>query len=70
MPGITTPVESPNAYANDVDLSTFWKPITGADIARANSLLKLASNRLRTRSTQVGHGDMDELVNNDATLIE
>jgi len=69
MPGITTPVESPNAYANDVDLSTFWKPITGADIARANSLLKLASNRLRTRSTQVGHGDMDELVNNDAAYF-
>lgn len=65
MPGITTPVESPNAYANDVDLSAFWKPITGDDITRANSLLKLASNRLRTLSTQQGHGDMDDLVNND-----
>lgn len=65
MPGITTPVTSPNAYANDVDLSTFWKPITGADIDRANSLLKLASNRLRSISKNQGHGDMDVLVNAD-----
>lgn len=48
MAGVTTPVESPNAYANADDLSTFWKPITGDDVERANSLLKLASNRLRT----------------------
>jgi hypothetical protein len=66
MAGVTTPVESPNAYANDEDLSAFWKPITADDEkARANSLLKLASNRLRTISTQQGHGDMDELVNGD-----
>lgn len=65
MPGVTTPVESPNAYANDVDLADFWKTLTGDDITRANSLLKLASNRLRTISTNQGHGDMDELVNDD-----
>lgn len=43
--GITVPVESPNAYANDVDLTNFWK--APDDATRANYLLKLASNRLR-----------------------
>lgn len=65
MAGVTTPVVSPNAYANADDLAVFWKAQTGDDVARANNLLKLASNRLRTLSAQIGHGDMDELVNND-----
>ena len=43
--GITTPVESPNAYANGTDLTNFWK--APDDATRANYLLKLASNRLR-----------------------
>lgn len=65
MAGVTTPVESPNAYANNDDLALFWKTLTGEDVNRANNLLKLASNRLRTISVQIGHGDMDELVNAD-----
>lgn len=65
MAGVVTPVVSPNAYANADDLAVFWKTQTGDDVARANSLLKLASNRLRTISVQQGHGDMDALVNND-----
>jgi hypothetical protein len=66
MAGVVTPVTTPDAYANDEDLAIFWKPITSdEDKARANSLLKLASNRLRTISTRQGHGDMDTLVNDD-----
>ena len=69
MAGVTTPVESPNAYANADDLAIFWKTLTGDDVARANNLLKLASNRLRTISDQQGHGDMDELVNATPTYF-
>jgi Gp19/Gp15/Gp42-like protein len=65
MAGVVTPVHSPDAYANADDLAVFWKTLTGGDIDRANSLLKLASNRLRTISTQQGHGNMDDLVNGD-----
>lgn len=65
MSVVTTPVESPNAFANADDLAIFWKTQTGTDVARANNLLKLASNRLRTISTQQGHGSMDTLVNGD-----
>lgn len=70
MPGITTPVESPNAYANDVDLAAFWRELTADEKTRANTLLKLSSNRLRTQSTQQGHGNMDELVNADEAYFE
>lgn len=47
MAGVTTPVVSPNPYANDEDLALFWKTLTGDDKNRANDLLKRASNRLR-----------------------
>lgn len=45
MAGVTVPVVAPDAYANDEDLTNFWKAPDSAD--RANYLLKLASNRLR-----------------------
>jgi len=52
MAGITTPVVSPNAYANDADLTLFWQ--APPDQTRANYLLKLASNRLRLIGEGVG----------------
>lgn len=64
MPGITTPVTSPDAFANDADLAVFWKTLTGDDVARANSLLKLASNRLRTMGSAVDI-DVNAKVNAD-----
>lgn len=62
MPGVTTPIEAPNAYANEVDLTLFWK--APDDNNRANYLLKLASNRLR----MIGEGvdvDTDEKSNSN-----
>lgn len=57
---VTTPVVSPNAYADAEDLALFWKTQTGDDVNRANNLLKLASNRLRTLAAQQGMNmDMD-----------
>lgn len=50
--GVTTPIASPNAYANDVDLGNFWT--TPDNPTRANYLLKLASNRLRLRGDDLG----------------
>lgn len=70
MPGVATPVESPNPYANATDLADFWKPLTEAEDTRADKLLSLASNRLRTISTRQGHGDMDELVNADPAYFQ
>lgn len=64
MAGITTPIESPNAYANNEDLQDFWKPITGDDITRSNSLLKLASNRLRLMAGKLDI-NLDDKVNAD-----
>jgi len=64
MAGVTTPVNVPDAYANADDLAIFWKPQTGDDVARSNNLLKLASNRLRTKADQVGFV-MDDKVNTD-----
>lgn len=64
MAGITTPVTTPDAYANNEDLQAFWKTISGDDITRSNSLLKLASNRLRMRATELGI-DLDVKVNLD-----
>lgn len=69
MPGVTTPVTSPNPYANDVDLADFWRVLTSDEKTRANKLLKLASNRLRTRADQVGFV-MDTKVNNDPAYFE
>lgn len=68
MAGVVTPVESPNAYANDEDLALFWKSLTDDEKARANSLLKLASNRLRTQAGKVSI-DLDERVNADAAYF-
>ena len=45
MAGVTTPIVSPDPYANVEDLTAFWQAPT--DAARALVLLKLASNRLR-----------------------
>lgn len=62
MAGVTTPVVSPAAYANKDDLTAFWKPITGDDVARAEKLLGLASNRLRTIADRY-NTDLDAKVN-------
>lgn len=64
MPGITTPVESPNTYANADDLAVFWKTLTGDDVTRANDLLKRASNRLRVLASGYGIA-LDTKVNDD-----
>lgn len=69
MAGVTTPVVSPNAYANADDLSDFWKTLTGTDITRANKLLKLASNRLRTIAKQQDKV-LDDMVNTDPAYFE
>ena len=61
MAGVSTPVVSPNPYANDEDLTLFWKD-PGADKDRANDLLKRASNRLRIIADNVGVA-LDEKVN-------
>lgn len=61
---VSTPVVSPNAYADHEDLAAFWKPLSGEEDTRADNLLKLASNRLRTKATQVGFS-MDDKVNAD-----
>lgn len=69
MAGVTTPVVSPNPYANADDLSEFWKPITGGDVTRANKLLKLASNRLRTIAANLNI-DLDVKVNSTPAYFE
>lgn len=58
--GVTVPVTSPSAYANEVDLTNFWKAPDSAD--RANYLLKLASNRLRLIAEDSGI-DLDAKAN-------
>lgn len=60
MPGVVTPVVSPNPYANVDDLTEFWKS-TGDD-ARALSILKKASNRLRVIADNLDI-DLDGKVN-------
>lgn len=50
MAGITTPVTSPNAYANAEDLTNYWKAPDSE--SRADYMLKLASNRLRQIGSQ------------------
>lgn len=69
MPGITTPVESPNPYANADDLAVFWKTLTGDDITRANDLLTKASNRLRVIGERVDV-DVDERVNTSPAYFQ
>lgn len=68
MAGVTTPVESPNPYANADDLSAYWKTLTGSDITRANDLLTHASNRLRVKASQLSI-DLDAKVNSDAAYF-
>ena len=63
MAGVTTPVVSPNSYANADDLAAFWRTLTEADASRANDLLTCASNRLRLTGERVGV-DVDNKVNN------
>ena len=58
--GVTVPVTSPDAYANEVDLTNFWK--APDDATRANYLLKLASNRLRLIAEDSGI-DLDAKAN-------
>lgn len=62
MAKVTTPVVSPNTYANDEDFAEYWRALTGEEKTRANSLLKLASNRLRTIADQHST-NLDEKVN-------
>jgi hypothetical protein len=62
MPGVVTPVVSPNAYANDVDFAAYWRALSEEEKTRSNSLLKLASNRLRTIADNQST-DLDEKVN-------
>lgn len=69
MAGVTTPVVSPNAYANQDDLAEFWRALTSEEDTRANKLLKLASNRLRTRADTLGI-DLDEKVNASPSYFE
>lgn len=65
--GVKVPVTSPNAYANDVDLTNFWKAPDSAD--RANYLLKLASNRLRLIAEDSGI-DLDAKANNSPAYFD
>lgn len=65
--GVTVPVESPNAYANEVDLTNFWK--APDDATRANYLLKLASNRLRLIAEGVDI-DLDDKANNNPAYFD
>lgn len=69
MAGVTTPVYSPDPYANAEDLAEFWKTLTGSDVTRANKLLKLASNRLRTIASNLSI-DLDAKVNASASYFD
>ena len=69
MAGVTTPVYSPDPYANAEDLAEFWKTLTGSDVTRANKLLKLASNRLRTIAGNLSI-DLDAKVNTSASYFD
>lgn len=62
MPVVTTPVVSPDTYANDEDLALFWRALTGDEVARANEILKKASNRLRITADNLDI-DLDAKVN-------
>jgi len=69
MAGVTTPVTSPNPYANHEDLELFWKSLTTAEDARADKLLSLASNRLRTIADQQTF-DIDAKVNSTPAYFQ
>lgn len=48
-------------YATITDLSTYWRPITTSEEARATDLLTLASSRLRLYATNSGF-DLDQKI--------
>lgn len=62
MAVVTTPVTSPNTYANADDLALFWKSLSADEITRANEVLKKASNRLRVTAENLDI-DLDARVN-------
>lgn len=62
MAVVTTPVVSPDPYANADDLALFWKTLSGDEITRANEILKKASNRLRITADNLDI-DLDAKVN-------
>lgn len=41
-------------YASKEELAAFWRPLTDAESSRADTLLPLASNRLRGRAETLG----------------
>lgn len=43
-----------SSYASIQDLSTYWRPITESETARANMLLEIASSRLRIEADKDG----------------
>ena len=69
MAGVVTPVTSPAAYANHDDLAEFWRTLTTDEDTRADKLLKLASNRLRTLATKQDFS-LDAKVNADPAYFE
>lgn len=69
MAGVVTPVYAPDRYANHEDLAAFWRTLTEPEQSRADTLLKLASNRLRTKATQSGFS-MDDRVNSDPAYFD
>lgn len=54
-------------YATIDDLTTIWRPMTPAETARAESLLKLVSASLRVEARKVGK-DLDRMIDNDPDL--
>lgn len=68
MAKVTTPVVSPNTYANDEDFAEYWRALSNDEKTRANSLLKLASNRLRTIADNYST-NLDEKVNASASYF-
>jgi len=63
---VSTPVVSPNPYADVDDLTAFWK--SPDDSGRALMLLKMASNRLRLIGQDVGV-DTDAEANSNAAYF-
>lgn len=54
-------------YATIDDLTTIWRPMTPAETARAEALLKLVSASLRVEARKVGK-DLDRMIDNDPDL--
>lgn len=50
-------------YATKADLAAFWRPLTASEQSRADTILPLASNRLRLVAENLGI-NLDEKVNN------